>query len=140
MVLTRTRQRRPGGPGAPLSAGEGGSGSGALLGALVLHVGAEHRVDLALIAVAVGPEPSQDVLIEADADRLLGRWLDDAGLLEPRLVGQRRRIGIAAHSGLDVGVGLAIHPRPVGLRCPGRRQRAPRRTLVSHVCSPFLPK
>src|SRR5260370_33003966 len=81
---------------------------------LLLHVGTQHRIDAALIAVALALEIVEHVFIDADGDRLFLRRNHQNGV-RPVDIFELRPIGIIRDRGFDFPLRHCVETRPVSL-------------------------
>src|SRR5437879_11052090 len=81
--------------------------------ALLLHVGAQHRVHAPLIAGAFLLEIIEHVLVEPDRDRLLLRRNDEYGFGPVKI--KRNGVRIISDSGFDFFISKRIDRNPVSL-------------------------
>src|ERR1700694_5466865 len=83
---------------------------------LLLHVGAQHRVDAALIAFAFALEIVEHVFIDANRDRLFPGRYDQDGIRPVDI--DRRRIAIVRDRLGNILVGELVDSRPISLALP----------------------
>src|ERR1700736_913019 len=88
--------------------------SGALLRlGLLLHVGSQHRIHPALIALALALEIIEHIFIDTNGDRLFFRRYDQNGVGPVEI--DRHRVGIVGDSLGNVLVRQGVDARPVSL-------------------------
>src|SRR5713226_8759286 len=82
----------------------------------LLHIGTQHGVDAALIAIAFALEIVEHVFVDTNGDRLFPRGYHQNGVRPVDIDG--RRIGIVCDRPGDVLVGEGIDASPVSLALP----------------------
>lgn len=81
--------------------------------ALVLHVGAQHRIHPSLIACAFVPEEIEHVFIDADRDGFLLRRNHENGFRPVEI--ERHCVGVVANGLLDFFIGERVNCGPISL-------------------------
>ena len=108
---------RPGSAALHAAQHPGHEPSGALLRlGLLLHVGTQHRVDAALIAVALALEIVEHVFIDTNGDRLLPRRYNENRIRPVEI--DRHGVRVVGDGLGDVFVCQRIDARPVSLALP----------------------
>ena len=105
--------------------------------ALLLHVGAQHRIHAALIARAVLLEEIEHVVIDSDRNRLFLR--NDENGVRPVDI-ERNGVRIVADSLFDLLIRESIDLGPISLALPSFAPFSPDDTLVLHFFSRGAPR
>src|ERR1700730_14565263 len=105
---------------------------------LLLHVGAQHGVDAALIAFALALEIVEHVFIDANRDRLFPRGHDQNGIRPVDIDG--RRIGISRDRFGNILVGELVDSRPISLALPAIAPLSRYDILFLHFSSRCAPR